>query len=182
MVYDTNENARSVLTFPPNVRTLWPCLFDPAPGRPVADPKPWPPPVVTLRKAARDKVHRKGGYGLHKGRHLLIDCRNVPRELCLDDRRFLQAMSTAAEKAGATVVSQVRYKFGSDSPPGFTAIVMLDESHVSAHTYADKGLVAMDVFTCGSTDPGRVWEILKQDLGLGDDHDVRQYERFVTEE
>ena len=107
-------------------------------------------------------------YELHKGKHLLIDCTGVPRETCLDDALVLKVMAKAAENAGATVVSQVRYKFGAESPPGFTAIVMLDESHCSAHTYADLGLVAMDIFTCGNTDPEVVFRYIREELDLGD--------------
>jgi len=107
-------------------------------------------------------------YELHKGKHLLIDCRNVARTLCLDDKRFLNVIARSAEQAGATVISQCRYKFGFDSPPGFTAIVMLDESHCSVHTYADLGLVALDIFTCGTTDPKNVLRYIQDQLDLGD--------------
>jgi len=117
---------------------------------------------------------------LHKGKHLLIDCRNVAREVCLDDKLMLKAMSRAAERAGATVISQVRYKFGQDSPPGFTAIVMLDESHCSAHTYADHGLIALDVFTCGNTEPREVLRYMREEIDLGD-VSVREEYRFTTE-
>lgn len=103
-----------------------------------------------------------------RGKHLLIDCRNVSRELLLDDARVLDVMARAAKKAGSTVISQIRYKFGPDSPPGFTAIVMLDESHCSAHCYADLGLLAMDVFTCGKTDPWDVLRYIREELDLGD--------------
>ena len=97
-----------------------------------------------------------------------MDCQNVAREVCLNDRLVLDVMARSAERAGATVVSQVRYKFGSDSPPGFTAVVLLDESHCSAHAYADLGLIAMDVFTCGNTDPRDVLRYIQEDLDLGD--------------
>ncbi|MFA7693361.1 MAG: adenosylmethionine decarboxylase [Candidatus Hydrogenedentales bacterium] len=120
-------------------------------------------------------------YELHKGRHLLMDCRNVARTLCLDDKRVLDAMARAAERAGATVVSQVRYKFGHDSPPGFTAVVLLDESHCSAHTYADLGLIAMDVFTCGSTNPRDVLRYIQEEIDLGD-VTVTEVDRFTTQE
>ncbi len=116
---------------------------------------------------------------MHKGKHLLIDCRNVARELCLNDKLFMDTMARAAERAGATVVSQIRYKFGLDSPPGFTAVVMLDESHCSAHTYADQGLVAMDVFTCGNTEPKDVLRYIREEIDLGD-VTVRELPRFVT--
>ncbi len=117
---------------------------------------------------------------MHKGKHLLIDCSNVAREVCLDDKLVLNAMARAAERAGATVVSQIRYKFGQDSPPGFTAVVMLDESHCSAHTYADLGLIAMDVFTCGSTEPRDVLRYIREEIDLGD-VSVREEYRFVAE-
>jgi len=117
-------------------------------------------------------------YELHKGKHLLIDCRNVSRDLCLDDKRVMEVMARAAERAGASVVSQVRYKFGMDSPPGFTAVVMLDESHCSAHTYADLGLIAMDVFTCGNTDPRTVFYYIQEELDLGD-VTLQEAERFA---
>ena len=118
---------------------------------------------------------------MHKGKHLLIDCRNVRREVCLDDRTFLGAMARAAELAGAQVISQVRYKFGHDSPPGFTAVVVLDESHCSAHTYADLGLIAMDVFTCGHTDPRDVLRNIREEIDLGE-VSIREMPRFELAE
>jgi len=113
--------------------------------------------------------------------HLIIDCRNVSRDLCLNDKLVLNAMARAAERAGATVISQVRYKFGSDSPPGFAALVMLDESHCSAHTYADLGLIAMDIFTCGKTDPRIVFRYIREELDLGD-VTIRELPRFPVQE
>ena len=104
---------------------------------------------------------------MYKGKHLLIDCRDVPSEVCLDDRRMLDVMARAATKAGATVISQVRYHFGHNSPPGFAAVVMLDESHLSAHCYADTGQIAMDVFTCGTTNPHDVLGYIRAEIDLG---------------
>lgn len=113
--------------------------------------------------------------------HLIIDCRNVSRDLCLNDKLVLNVMARAAERAGATVISQIRYKFGSDSPPGFAALVMLDESHCSAHTYADLGLIAMDIFTCGKTDPRVVFQYIREELDLGD-VTIRELPRFSVQE
>lgn len=90
-------------------------------------------------------------------------------------------MARAARRAGANVISQIRYKFGQDSPPGFTAIVMLDESHCSAHTYADLGLIAMDLFTCGHTDPRFILQQIREEVNLGD-VTVIEVPRFATPE
>lgn len=116
---------------------------------------------------------------MHKGQHLLIDCSGVPREICLNDQLLMESMAQAATEAGATVISQIRYRFGDISPAGCTAIVMLDESHVSVHTYADLGLMALDVFTCGGTDPEYVWELLRAKLNIDTDT-VRMVPRFET--
>ncbi len=43
---------------------------------------------------------------------------------------------------------------------------MLDESHCSVHTYADLGLMAFDFFTCGHTDPKKIWSIISSKLGI----------------
>ncbi len=115
---------------------------------------------------------------MHKGRHLLVDCRGVAESVCLDDKSFLEAMARSADRAGANVISQLRYRFGQDSPPGFAAICMLDESHVSAHSYANLGLIALDIFTCGDVDPNRVLQYLGQEVGLGE-IEVREVERFT---
>ena len=37
---------------------------------------------------------------MEKGHHLLIDCRNVPRNVCLDDGKMLDVMARSAAKAG----------------------------------------------------------------------------------
>jgi S-adenosylmethionine decarboxylase len=95
----------------------------------------------------------------------------------LNDKLVLNAMAAAAERAGATVITQTRYKFGSDSPPGFAAVIMLDESHCSAHSYAELGLIAMDLFTCGKTDPNDVLRYIRETVDLGD-VTVRQFGRF----
>ena len=106
--------------------------------------------------------------GVHRGRHLLIDCSRVPRSVCLDDQAMLDTMARAARRAGATVISQVRYHFGHDSEPGFTAIVLLDESHCSAHSYAELGQIAMDIFTCGKTSPEKILEYIQEEVDLGE--------------
>ena len=118
---------------------------------------------------------------MEKGHHILIDCRNVPREVCLDDGKMLDVMARSAAKAGMHVISQVRYHFGHNSAPGYTCVCLLDESHVSAHTYADLGLIALDVFTCGATDPAKILDYMREELDLGDVV-VKRMPRFLMPE
>ena len=53
-----------------------------------------------------------------------------------------------------------------DTEEGFTSVILLDESHITAHAYTKKGLLALDVFTCGVTDPEDVAKFVKANLEI----------------
>lgn len=82
------------------------------------------------------------------GRHVAIDVWGVDFEL-LNSAEFLKNhMVEAAEACGATVLSVQAQQF---EPQGATVLVMLSESHISIHTYPEKGFAALDCYTCGET-------------------------------
>ena len=67
----------------------------------------------------------------------------------LNDVNFIRAaMVTAAEEAGATVVTETFHHF---SPHGVSGAVIIAESHLSIHTWPEYGYAAVDLFTCGDT-------------------------------
>lgn len=127
----------------------------------------------------------------YRGNHLLIDCRNVKESVCVNDKEFLEAMAWAASTAGMEVISQVRYRFGFTSEIGFTSFCLLDSSHISAHcrlddsshisahSYGKCGKISLDIFTCGPTDPEKVFELLKSKIDLGDDIIIKRVKRFL---
>ena len=62
-------------------------------------------------------------------------------------------MAEAATLAGATVLQTMSHVF---EPQGLTVVLLLAESHMSLHTWPERDLVAVDIFTCGeSMDPQR---------------------------
>ncbi|MGM1050136.1 S-adenosylmethionine decarboxylase [Paenibacillus uliginis N3/975] len=82
------------------------------------------------------------------GRHVAVDTWGVDFEL-LNSAEFLQAqMVEAAEACGATVMSVQSKQF---EPQGATVLVLLSESHLSIHTYPERGFAAIDCYTCGET-------------------------------
>lgn len=87
---------------------------------------------------------------MSKDVHLIVDCIDIPYEKCTDDRLLLETLTEAAKAAGANIINSVRYRFGHNSPAGCTVFIMLDESHISLHTYADEGKIALDIFACGN--------------------------------
>lgn len=85
------------------------------------------------------------------GRHVAVDAWGVRYDL-LNDADWLQdQLVEAAEITGATVLSVQSKQF---EPQGATVLVLLSESHLSIHTYPEKGFAAIDCYTCGeSVDP-----------------------------
>jgi S-adenosylmethionine decarboxylase len=54
-------------------------------------------------------------------------------------------MTRIAERCGFTVVSQAFHQF---EPHGATGVLVLSESHFSAHTYPELNRIYLDVFCC----------------------------------
>lgn len=76
----------------------------------------------------------------------------------LDDLEAIRAaFDKAAEKMCATVLHRFGYQF---SPQGVTVLYALAESHISCHTFPEKGSVALDCYTCGAMEPSAGMEVL----------------------
>ena len=78
---------------------------------------------------------------------------------------ILSLMEQAIDNSNARRVhSHVEIFDGIVSPPGFAAVVLLDESHLSAHCYSEKGWLAIDCFTCGGTDAESIIDEIHQHI------------------
>ena len=65
-------------------------------------------------------------------------------------------------EAGSTIVASVFHPF---TPQGVTGVVVLEESHLSIHTWPEHGYVAVDFYTCGDCEPELAHEFLSRELG-----------------
>ena len=92
-----------------------------------------------------------------RGAHILLDYVHADFKDESSYSWMFELMREAVTESSATEVHAHMVPFdGSTSPPGFAAVVLIDESHITAHCYADQGLLAVDCFTCGQTDPDRI--------------------------
>ena len=99
------------------------------------------------------------------GRHVYLDCVGYQKNNIYNGEWILQTMIEAANLAKIRVVhSHVEEFDGSVSPPGFAACTLLDESHITAHCYYDKGWLAFDAFTCGDSDPEIIADHIEKTL------------------
>lgn len=100
----------------------------------------------------------------YKGTHILCDFINfVGNEYELGLKVF-NIMIESINNTNMKIVHQKLCILNEDTPPGFTGVLLLDESHFTCHCYTNTGLLAFDLFTCGNTDTRNVMEYVKNKL------------------
>lgn len=92
------------------------------------------------------------------GVHGLLDLYGCPVAILRDAVALERAMRQAAQQAGATILSAHFHTFGAGG--GVTGVLLLAESHITIHTWAEHRFAAVDIFLCGSLKP----EIAAQSL------------------
>ncbi len=96
------------------------------------------------------------------GKHLLVELYECSPDRLNDVTRIEQSMVRAAREAGATVINTSFHHF---SPYGVSGVVVIQESHLSIHTWPEHGFAAVDIFTCGdSLDPDVACTLLRASL------------------
>jgi S-adenosylmethionine decarboxylase len=89
------------------------------------------------------------GLETFAGTHLLvdvIDAKNLREPAVIE-----KSLKRAALDAGATVLHGHFHSFGPGQ--GVSGVLVLAESHISIHTWPDRGFAAIDIFMCGKCDP-----------------------------
>lgn len=92
-----------------------------------------------------------------------LDGRPGNRDLLTDPDRLDAACRDAVASGGGHVLDGARAVFPNGA---VTLVLVLAESHLSLHTWPEDGLVAIDLFSCGSIDGRRVLDELAGGLAL----------------
>jgi S-adenosylmethionine decarboxylase len=91
------------------------------------------------------------------GTHLLLDLWGASN---LDDPEDIgKSLEEAALASEATILHTHMHHF---TPTGVSGVVVLAESHISIHTWPEKGFAAVDIFMCGACDPYKAVQIIKR--------------------
>jgi len=78
------------------------------------------------------------------GEHVTLDIIGTEKEY--EPKFFEKPVYKISKKAKVTVLEISKYKF---EPQGFTLVALLAESHISFHTFPEKGIISFDFFTVG---------------------------------
>jgi len=91
------------------------------------------------------------------GMHLLVDLWEAEG---LDDPAAIEAaLREGATAARATILHGHFHHFSPSG--GVSGVLVLAESHISIHTWPERGFAAIDIFMCGACDPYRALPALK---------------------
>ena len=93
----------------------------------------------------------------YAGSHLIIDLWDAQN---LDDLTAVElALRRAVKAAGATLLHIHLHHFTPNG--GVSGVAVLAESHISIHTWPERGYAALDAFMCGDADPRRTLPVLE---------------------
>ena len=93
------------------------------------------------------------------GEHITLDILGTTKEYA--PSFFEKLVYKIAKKAKVTVLEISKYKF---EPQGYTLVALLAESHISFHTFPEKGIISFDFFTCGKVNPIVALDVLKKEI------------------
>ena len=93
------------------------------------------------------------------GEHITLDIIGTTKEY--DSSVFEKVINEIAKAANVTILNVSKYKF---EPQGFTILALLAESHISFHTFPEKGIISFDFFTCGNVSPSIAVDIVKKEF------------------
>lgn len=79
------------------------------------------------------------------GTHLLADLFECDH--LADEARIESALRASVTASGATLLNLHVHGFGTDH--GVTGVALLAESHISIHSWPERGYAAVDMFLCG---------------------------------
>lgn len=92
------------------------------------------------------------------GSHLILDLWDARS---LDDERVIErALRDSAAAADATLLHLHLHRFEPNG--GISGVAVLAESHISIHTWPERGYAALDVFMCGNCDPQKAVPVLRE--------------------
>ena len=101
------------------------------------------------------------------GTHVLLEIWDAHN---LNDPAMIEGvLRDGALAAGATILHSHIHVFQGEGAQtgGVTGVVLLAESHISIHTWPERGYAAIDIFMCGKCDPEDAIPVIEAGLTPG---------------
>lgn len=120
--------------------------------------------VATMPATAEPLDHFvKDEYGnCFAGRHLIVEVQDACPQALADIKHIENMLREAATAAGATLLSVDLHHFQPNG--GVSGVAILAESHISIHTWPERGYAALDAFMCGIARPEKSVAVFRRYL------------------
>lgn len=112
------------------------------------------------------------------GFHYVVEAAGCDEEILQSADRIREIFLKAAKIGNMEVKASYFFKF---SPTGVSGMVIVAESHISIHTWPELGYAALDVYTCGDSDPEKAVDYILERIGARHAH-VSEVRRGIREE
>ena len=99
------------------------------------------------------------------GPHLIAEMHNCSRDRLADANRLKEILNVLPGKMGMTKITEPYvWQYSGMYPDdwGLSGIVIIAESHLSFHTFPDKGFMTVDIFSCKEFDSSFVMKYLAE--------------------
>lgn len=80
--------------------------------------------------------------------HIIIDAVPVSNDRLIDKEGITEFLNTLPGKIGMKILVPPTVVEGIPENPGVTGFVVIDFSHISVHTFTEKSLAMVDIFSC----------------------------------
>ncbi|AEB09419.1 S-adenosylmethionine decarboxylase proenzyme [Desulfobacca acetoxidans DSM 11109] len=131
------------------------------------------------------------------GQHLMLDGYGCPYDYLTDLDRIYEFLNQCPDVIHMTkIMPPYAFKYSGKVPQdwGLSGFVLIAESHISVHTFPEKGYLSIDIFSCKSFDADKAIdysekvfriatrEIQLVDRGLEFPRNIGVVTRFLTDE
>jgi len=101
--------------------------------------------------------------------HLIVDGYGAALERLTDADFLYRFLDDYPDSIGMTKITQPQvftYKGATPQDWGLSGFVLIAESHISVHTFPDRGYLNIDVFSCKEFDPEAALAYLREHFGV----------------
>ncbi|MEW6442456.1 MAG: adenosylmethionine decarboxylase [bacterium] len=118
------------------------------------------------------------------GYHYIVEAAGCDPQILASPDAMREILTQSAKAGDMTVRTSYFYRFApcGESGSGVSGLVIVAESHLSLHTWPEKGYAALDVFVCGeAAKPEAAIHYILESLGCRDAH-VTEIKRGIQDE
>jgi S-adenosylmethionine decarboxylase len=132
------------------------------------------PTGTSSTEEAKDHFITREGL-TYAGQHLIVDFWDGQK---FDDKDFIEATFRKAVEAAKATLLHI-HLHGFEGGGGVSGVAVLAESHISIHTWPERGYAAVDIFMCGDATPLKAVEVMREAFKPGRTV-VTEHKRGIT--